>query len=170
LFNGRIGLYQDDFIKTLKGADPKPIEIRDGIVTNTRHGCTITEVAPAKACPEALPIGKGYHLDVPVFDVKLDKNVLHCVAYPPDDLDLSLSYSRDHILEQRSFPVADGTVEFCKSQYPHAKRKSFTYKWHLPLPRAVYQFLCFSDSELPPEQVATLERVVQSFKLQPTAT
>jgi len=160
LFHGRATLFCDQFLKHIKAAEPKRIQIQGEVVSNTRHQCSIVAAKSVNVFPELLP-GKGFSPDEQVFDMKFADNGFSCTAYPPGRAPI---WGGVDILETRSFLTAAGSVAFEKHGTRTGKHKWFQYVWTTHARRVVYRFRCSSEPEFTREQIETLESVVRSFK------
>jgi hypothetical protein len=160
---GKTAEVANNFVEALRKAEPKRLHFQDGVVVNTRHGCSIAEIAPAKVLPEFAP-RKGAGLDELVFDIQLEDQFVSCTAHPASR---TPTWRGIEILEKRSCQAAAGMVEFEKRRTTSANWIRFQYVWTLNLPRATYQFFCSSEKELAPGRMETLDRIVNSFKIQP---
>jgi len=160
---GQASRDNDKFLQELKSLEPKRIVLSGETLRNLRHGCSIRVPMPANACGELPParLRKGPQIVDPVFDVQLGEHTLKCVAYPPD---LTVTVDRMENLERYTVNIANGVAEFKKRLIGHARKKFYSYEWTIKAVRAVYQFGCFSRTELSPSWMKTAEEIVSSFE------
>jgi hypothetical protein len=158
---GKSVAFRDDFVSQLSGLPPKLILIQGELVTNTRHGCSLTVCPPAKACPDLLP-RKGGQRDEVVFELEVGKDFLTCRAHPPDR---KPNWCGVEVLEKRSIAIQPGELQFEHRRTTNLNRGWFQYEWTLRTPQADYQFFNSREIAWTSHELEVLENIVRSFKM-----
>ena len=70
-----------------------------------------------------------------------------------------------YILEQRSFPVEAGSVDFVRRRVVRGERQYYSYSWIVHSSQADYQFISSPKEEMTPVQLEMLENMVHRFRL-----
>jgi hypothetical protein len=158
---GKATLFCDEFWKELQPVEPKRIQIRAELALNTRHRCSIIAPAPAQVLPKFQP-RKPIPGHAPVFDIKMGTLFVSCMAYPSGPVPRIVG---GDILEERSFPVEVGSVNFVRRRVGK-EHKYYRYSWTVHAPKADYQFTSSAEEEMTSVQLETLENIVRSLKIE----
>ncbi len=159
-FLGKASPFLSDFVAELKGLEEGPVLIKGNLVTNVRHGCSITVCPPAKAFTDLLKRMGGF--DQPVFAVAIGTDSLSCTAYPVGG---GPQWYGVEILETRTFLVEGLEAVFQKRRTTNTKRSWMQYEWSIRSDRATYRFFNTRETEWISQQFEVLETLVRSFKL-----
>jgi hypothetical protein len=158
---GKATRFCDEFWKELQPAEPKRIQIRGELAINTRHSCSIIAPPPVQVLPKFQP-RKPIPGHEPVFDIKMDPLFVSCMAYPSGQV---LRRVGGDLLEERSFPVDAGSVDFVRRRVGR-EHQYYRYSWTVHAPKADYQFTSSAKEEMTSVQLEILENIVRSLKIE----
>ncbi len=162
MFLGKASMFLRGFIAQLRALEPQRIVIQGELVSNTRHGCSITVVPPAKAILD-LPPRKRSVFDEQVFSIELFGESLSCVAFP---LGREPKWASGvEVLEKRSLQIPEFEVQFERRRTTSTKQQWIQYEWTLRSRRAVYRFSNSRSTDWTSQQFNDLEMLVRSFKI-----
>jgi len=161
LFLGKATLFCDQFWKELKPVEPERVQIRGESALNTRHNCSILALPPIQVLPK-FQSRKPIPGREPVFDIKLDKFFISCMAYPTGRVP---RIAGCEILEERTFSTDIHTAGFVKRVAGKGEHQYFLYEWTVNTAQAAYKFTSSPKEEISSRQLKLLENMIRSFRI-----